>query len=223
MKPKSNSKSGLRDNCQTPPYALEPLLPYLKSSFIWECASGKGVLLRELRKHFLVVVGTDISEGKDFLKFKDWAYDFEMQDFIIVTNPPYSIKYKWLEKCYRIGLPFALLLPVETIGSSKAQKMFSEYGMEIILMSPRVDFYMPNKGHEGTGAQFPTAWFTWGLNLPQQINFATLNKPKRSELAEYWKEAFGDDRDSTDSNQGTTLQDATSMSPSPLEGASRAR
>ena len=194
MKPKINrgkqkgyDVNGPHDSCQTPPYALEPLLPYLKSSFIWECASGKGVLLQELRKHFLVVVGTDISEGKDFLKFKDWAYGFEMQDFIIVTNPPYSIKYEWLEKCYRIGLPFALLMPVEMIGAAKAQKLFNRHGIEIIFMSPRVDFYMPNKGYEGGGAQFPTAWFTWKLNLPNQINFATLNKPKRSELKEYWE------------------------------------
>ena len=224
MKPKENKGDnvGNYDNCQTPPYALEPLIPHIESFQIWECASGKGTLLRELSKHFLIVSGTDISEGKDFLKFKYWAYGFEMQDYTIVTNPPYSIKYEWLEQCYRIGLPFALLMPVEMLGTAKGQKLFDKHGIEVIFMSPRVDFYMPNKGYEGGGAQFPTAWFTWGLNLPQQINFATLNKPKRSELAEYWKEALGDDRNSTDSNQGTTLQDATSMSPSPLEGASRA-
>ncbi|MHA2094578.1 MAG: hypothetical protein ACW98F_08115, partial [Candidatus Hodarchaeales archaeon] len=109
----------------------------------------------------------------------------------IVTNPPYSIKYAWLEKCYEYEMPFALLMPVEMLGTAKGQRLFDKYGIEVIFMSPRVDFYMPNKGWEGGGAQFPTAWFTWKLNLPKQINFATLNKPKRSELEEYWNKALG--------------------------------
>jgi hypothetical protein len=88
-------------------------------------------------------------------------------------------------------MPFALLMPVEMLGTAKGQRLFDKYGIEVIFMSPRVDFYMPNKGWEGGGAQFPTAWFTWKLNLPKQINFATLNKPKRSELEEYWNKALG--------------------------------
>jgi len=198
MKPKENKGyvPGIYDNCQTPPYALEPLYQYIDTSFVWECAAGKGVLARQLNKVGIGTVATDISLSKG-VTYNDFMSNGGIQVFTngssqpdlctIVTNPPYSIKYEWLERCYELGKPFALLMPVEMLGTAKGQRLFNEHGIEVIFMSPRVDFYMPNKGYEGGGAQFPTAWFTWKLNLPNQINFATLNKPKRSELKEYWE------------------------------------
>jgi len=196
MKPKQNKgyNTGTYDLCQTPPYALEPLYPYLVyHNPIWECAAGKGILSRALADHGYSVIATDIEPSGD-VSYSDFFSGglFYSNPNTIVTNPPYSLKYEWLEHCYDLGNPFALLMPVEMIGVKKAQDLFKKYGIEIIFMSPRVDFYMPNKGWTGGGAQFPTAWYTWKLNLPKEINFATLNKPKRSELEEYWKKALGE-------------------------------
>src|SRR5574344_195369 len=40
-------RQGSSDDFQTPPIALKPLLPYLKSDWrIWECACGNGNLVR---------------------------------------------------------------------------------------------------------------------------------------------------------------------------------
>ena len=190
MKPKENKghNTGTYDECQTPPYALDPLIPYLDKMYrVWEPAAGELTLASELSMKGYEVVASDIKyrEGDDFFLERHYGAT-------IVTNPPYSIKYDWLEHCYMIGNPFALLMPVEMLGTAKGQDLFERYGIEIIFMSPRVDFYMPHKGWKGGGAQFPTAWFTWKLNLPKEINFATLNKPKRSELEEYWKKALGE-------------------------------
>jgi hypothetical protein len=146
-----------------------------------------GTLVKEMRLRGYSVISGDINHGNDFFTDKRPS----LPKTTLVTNPPYSIKYEWLERCYEIGNPFALLMPVEMLGTAKGQRLFDKYGIEVIFMSPRVDFYMPNKGYEGAGAQFPTAWFTWKLNLPQQINFARLNKPKRSELRDYWDKALG--------------------------------
>jgi hypothetical protein len=193
MKPKENKgyNLGTYDECQTPPYALEPLIPYLDPKFtIWECAGGMRTLERALRYEYgCNIFSTDISDpySVDFFK----ALVPSEHYYTIITNPPYSLKYEWLAKCYELGFPFALLMPVEMLGTAKGQRLFDKYGIEVIFMSPRVDFYMPNKGYEGGGAQFPTAWFTWKLNLPKEINFATLDKPKRSELAEYWERVLG--------------------------------
>ena len=186
MKPKENKgyNTGTYDECQTPPYALEPLYPYLPFH-IWECAAGEMVLANALVDKGYTVLAADILWRKEDDFFMD-----RRVDATIVTNPPYSIKYEWLERCYLLGNPFALLMPVEMLGTAKGQRLFDKYGIEMIFMSPRVDFYMPHKGWEGGGAQFPTAWFTWKLELPEQINFARLNKPKRSELAAYWEAAL---------------------------------
>lgn len=164
------------DACQTPAYALDPLIPYLDGHLtFWEPAAGEGLLVEALYDSDIndgTVVGvitSDILTGQNF-----FDYQPEHEWDCIVTNPPFSLKFPWLKRCYELGKPFALLLPVETLGTKTAQDMFREYGVEVILMDKRVNFKMPNKGWEGGGAQFPVAWFTWGLNIGSPLTFARL-------------------------------------------------
>jgi len=66
MPPKRRNYS---DDFQTPEYAIEPLLPYLRKDWIiWECACGKGNLVRALERRGFKVMGTDIRIGHDFLQ-----------------------------------------------------------------------------------------------------------------------------------------------------------
>lgn len=158
------------DACQTPPEAIDPLLPYLPDDWlIWEPACGEGLLAEGFYDAGREIIGTDILWGKNFF---EWAPG-EHWD-ALVTNPPYSVKYQWIERCYALGKPFALLLPLETLGASTAQNLFREYGMELICLDRRVNFKMPNVGWDGGGAQFPVAWFTWGLGIGQQITYGRL-------------------------------------------------
>ena len=167
MKPKKNreGKSGAGyDCCQTPPYAVTPILwaLHLKGiKTIWECAAGEGAIADELAREGFKVARSDILTGHDFF---DYTPNPRLYD-AIVTNPPYSIKYKWLARCYEIGKPFALLMPLEVLGAQHAQIYFRNHGVGIILLSRRVNFKMPRKGYGGHGAQFPVAWFTWGLGV----------------------------------------------------------
>lgn len=158
------------DACQTPPYAIDPLLPYLPMEWtIWEPACGEGLLVEAFYDADRRCIGTDILTGKNFFEYAPPA-----PWHCLVTNPPYSIKYEWLERCYKLRRPFALLLPVETLGASTAQTQFRTHGLEVLFLDRRVNFKMPNKGWEGGGAQFPVAWFTWGLELPAQMYFGSL-------------------------------------------------
>lgn len=175
QKPKTNRAGDLYvpqgfDACQTPPAAIDPLLPFLDVSWtVWEPACGEGLLVEALYDSgFHDVEISDLLTGKNFFEYAPTSWD------CLVTNPPYSIKYKWLERCYQLGKPFALLLPVETLGAATAQVLFREYGVELILLDKRVNFKMPNKGWDGGGAQFPVAWFTWGLGIGQQLTFGRL-------------------------------------------------
>lgn len=177
MKPKSNRKPGPMDNCQTPPYALDPLIPFLKSAnihTIWEPAVGEGYLSRALRLSGFDVVDTDINdkygELHDFFKYEAGGYD------AIVTNPPYSMKSEWTFRCFQLRKPWALLMPVEFLGTVKACEMFGHFGVQVMFLYPRVNFKMPNKGWSGGGAQFPTAWYTYGLNLSRDNMFVRIHR-----------------------------------------------
>ncbi len=152
---------------QTPKEALYPLFPYLRKEWaIWECASGDGNLVEEFKNRGFRVIGTDVKQGFDFLKYEPLNYD------CIITNPPYSIKQKFLERAYNLNKPFAFLLPLTTLETEKRQKLFEEYGVEIIFLNKRINFKTPSG--KGSGSWFATAWFTHGLNIGKQINFAKI-------------------------------------------------
>ena len=182
MKPKSNyaTKDGeynLRDDCQTPPYALGPLLPYLHRSWtVWEPCAGKGRLADELEKHVSKVIRTSLETGQDFFEYEpDEPYD------AIVSNFPFSKKFSMMKRCYEIGKPWAALVPVETIGAgSKAHPLFEKYWIEAILLDKRIDYEMPNQGFSGGGAQFPSCWLCWKMTgRPNEMLFRKLDKPSK--------------------------------------------
>lgn len=157
---------------------------------IWECAAGEGLLARGMDRMGLNVTPTDIENnfGVGFHSFFDWSPD---EWDVIITNPPFSMKYPWLGRCFELGKPFALLMPVETMGSRTWQDLFEEHGGEVILFHPRVDFKMPNRGWDGAGAHFPTAWFTWGFNVGSPLTVATVTKRGPVDLQFGWESLLG--------------------------------
>lgn len=176
-KPKQNSaasphESLIQDRCETPAYALDPLLPYLerfKGSMIWESACGSGRIVRVLERHGHRVIASDILQDLDF--FDTIPSPFDLQ----VTNPPYTIKARWIERCYQLRRPFALLVPLETIGTAIVQGMMEQYGAELLLLNRRVDFIMPNIGEVGSSATFPVVWYCWQI-LPGSICYGRITK-----------------------------------------------
>jgi hypothetical protein len=162
IRPQTSGKTS--DLFQTDPAALEPLLPFLRPfKRIWEPAAGMGFLARSLEFEGHEVVLTDIDRGFDFLEIEARECD------AIVTNPPYSIKDAWIDRCYDIGKPFALLLPYMALEGNRRQALYRRYGVDLLFLPRRVVFITPS-GKKG-GAWFPTAWFTYKM-LPERMIFS---------------------------------------------------
>ena len=142
--------NGRTDEFYTPKYALNPLLPFLKKEWtIWECAWGKGALATHLKKEGFKVIG---KKDVDFLKV---AVMFNSD--VIVTNPPYSKKYEFLQKAYELGKPFAFLMPLTTLEGIKRGVLFKKYGIQLIIPNRRINFITPSG--KGSGSWFQTCWF----------------------------------------------------------------
>ena len=162
-------KQGQIDDFQTPLIALKPLIPYLnKDWIIWECACGKGNLSKELLKKGFKVFFSDINTGTNFLTWQLEQFD------CIVTNPPYSKKYEFLKRCYEFNKPFALLMPLSTLEGKKRGELYAKYGIQLIIPNKRINFVTPSG--KGSGVWFQTAWFTYGLDLPKDLNFVELTR-----------------------------------------------
>lgn len=168
MKPKANRTEPALDRCQTPGYGVAPLLPYLRRDWVvWEPAAGEGMIVDTLNAHGNEVIRSDVLDGQDFYQWRP-AQPWD----VLITNPPYSHKFSWLERCYDLGKPFALLVPVEMIGAQKAQRLMARHGCELLLLDKRVNFKMPSKGWDSS-AQFPVMWLCWRL-LPAPIVYGRV-------------------------------------------------
>jgi hypothetical protein len=156
--------NGRSDEFGTPKEALNYLLPFLnKEWIIWECAYGKGSLAKHLINTGFKVVGN----GEDFFKH------IENCDCLI-TNPPYSIKGKFLERAFNLNKPFAFLLPLTTLEGKQRGKLFRENKIQLIIPNKRINFETPSGN--GKGSWFATAWFCGNMNLEKDLNFVELKE-----------------------------------------------
>lgn len=156
-----NSES---DECYTPVNQVSPLLEFLdKDKTYYEATSGiSSNILDGFNHSGYSMVGSD---GRDFFDCgSDDVYDG------IVTNPPYSIKDKFIEHCYKLEKPFALLLPVASFQGGKRGRMFMEHGMSALVYNNRIDFTGKGSPH------FGVAWFIHGFLPPNTIYW--VDNPK---------------------------------------------
>ena len=163
-------RNAASDECYTPPDSVEPLLKYLnKDKTYYEATSGKSGLIVEGFTKFGYKI--EPSNGKDFFE----CAPSDVYDGVI-TNPPYSLKDKFIRHCYDLGKPFALFLPVASFQGSARGKMFMEYGMSALVYNNRVDFT------GGGSPPFGNAWFIHGFLPPNTIywvdNPSTANPRK---------------------------------------------
>lgn len=188
-KPRKNSKDKKLDLRYTPSYAVTPLLEVLelqKNSFIWEPASGEGDLLESMidREHLVDFHGTELTKGQDFFDKSIVPNKFGDPDFHeltgIITNPPYSIKPQWLQRCFEVTKNVALLLPVESLASSKLRTIWeSNGGVSILLTDTRIDFRGENEKWYESACNFSSAWFISGFNIhPNQILHSSIKEEK---------------------------------------------
>lgn len=155
-------KRGPCDELYTPDHAIKPLMPYLeKFSTFWEPTDhGESNITSQLLNAGKCVFCTHIDQEEDFLTTTTEAD-------CIVTNPPYSLKDKFLDRAYELGIPFAFLLPTTALNGLKRGKTFRKHGAEILVLDKRIDF-------NGKGSVwFPVSWICWKV-LPEKLIFAEV-------------------------------------------------
>ena len=86
---------------------------------------------------------------------KDFFSYVADNEYLLIDNPPYSIKDSVLEKCFKISRPFCLLLPLDTI----ERKYFKKYtkGLQIIIPDSRYKY-------SKSSPPFKSVWCCWGMS-----------------------------------------------------------
>jgi len=184
LKNKALQQATKRVELYTPPYAVRPLIPFISEDIriIWEPTDfGSSYITQVLKKAGYEVISTHKNAGIDFLQDEpDFQFD------MIITNPPYTMKEQFLERCYNLGKPFALLMPLTALEGKKRQKLYAKYGIQLIIPDKRIKFlkYVSdiNKFVYLKNVWFATAWFTWGLDLERDLNFVHIEE----EILDEW-------------------------------------
>ena len=152
------------DSLYTPYYAVDHIVKYLpKDKIIWlpfdEEWSSFNKRLTELGYR---VVRSSLAEGQDFFEYEPEHWD------LIVSNPPFSIKDKVLERLYSFDKPFAVLLPLNSLQGKTRYKYFKD-GIQILSFDARICYH--DKDHLDAvvkGSPFATAYFCRDL-LPKDL------------------------------------------------------
>jgi hypothetical protein len=171
-----------RDFFQTPNYAVDLLVPFIPHNIdsIWECASGYGKIAKRLRHHgFQYVKETDIRRSLSFNFIEDKASN---PLDCIITNPPFSIKYKFIHRALEYDVPFAFLIPFDMC--QKMARLFMDHGCQGLVPTARIDYITPTglSGATGHTSYYHSLWLTYKFNLPQQLTFVELTKEMKENI-----------------------------------------
>lgn len=163
-------KTKISDECYTPKYAVLPILEFIKKKWIVWCPfdSSDSQFVKVIKKNGNKVINSHLDSGKDFFKYEPKKYD------IIISNPPYSIKDKVIERCYNLNKKFMLLMPLPSL-QSKFRYNFFVKGLELIIFDGRI-CYFKNGFTKSVqmGNSFASSYFCRNV-LPEKLIFRKLS------------------------------------------------
>ena len=159
----------------SPYFIVDHIIKYLpEDKKIWcpfDCEWS--AFYQKLKEEGYKVVRSSLQEGQDFFEYEPKEWD------IIVSNPPFSLKDKVLERLYSFNKPFAILLPLNSLQGKTRYKYFSQ-GIQILSFDARVSYH--DKDHMDSvvkGSPFATAYFCRDL-LPKDLIIEKLITYERS-------------------------------------------
>lgn len=164
----------------TPPDVTYALLDFLKLSesktVIWEPACGECHMVNQIKKMGYNVFGTDINTGTDFLSC-DPPRDFNW----IITNPPFSLSGKFIERCIEFNKPFALLLKSQYWHAKKRVSLYRNFTPTWILpLTWRPDFLF---GKRGSGSPLmDVMWCVWDKSSFDKATYIPLDRPEKDRV-----------------------------------------
>ena len=155
----------------TPRDVTEALLKYLdlpKTTVIWEPACGEMDMVSVMKEQGYRVIATDLSQGKDFLNEPLHECDW------IITNPPFSVSDKFIERCAEHGKPFALLLKSQYWHAKKRYDLYQRITPSTVCpLTWRPDFLFKKPGKRGAPLM-DVMWCIWEPPFDQPAVFVPL-------------------------------------------------
>ena len=138
------------DLAETHPLTTQTILSTLepfKGRNILDPCCGKNMMVNELINHGHNVISRDLftlEQHHDFL-----VADLPPEIGFIVAHPPFIMKVAFLKRCYELGKPFALLVPLLSLGTEAIGELLYRNGCEVRIIVGVQHFYHENELKNG--------------------------------------------------------------------------
>ena len=157
---------------------LEDYLPNIKHEklTVFEPCHGNGAITNFLEGRGINVVARDkytMDESHDFL-----TEPIPSGVDVIITNPPFNLKFEMLAKMMEHGKMFILLLPFETATTKTFHTIVGNIKFDLVIPIGRSRFLHAGKIRD-VGA---TAWYVFSPAATGQMTFKQLGKEGDIEL-----------------------------------------
>jgi hypothetical protein len=146
------------DQYETPAWVTLALIPYLPmfTGKVWEPACGSGKMVAALREAGFDAVGSDITQGVDFLQHSP-----QTGVSAIITNPPYALARKFIERALRIdgNRIVAMLLRADFDHAASRAHLFGDCPMfaKKVELTKRIRWFEESSG----SPSFNHCWMIW--------------------------------------------------------------
>lgn len=149
---------GKNDECFTPRYVVEAILPYMRKDFVYWLPfdTEDSEFVKVLRDEGFSFVRSHISEGKDYFSYEPEHWD------AMLSNPPFTGKRSIFERALSLGKPFALLMTNTWLNDSAPKVLFRDRDLQLMLFRNRIHFNTIGK------ITFSSSFFCCDF-LPKQI------------------------------------------------------
>lgn len=153
------------DELYTPSILVYPIIKYIKpNNIIWcpfDTEESEFVLI--LKENGFKVIYSHIWNNKNFFNYLPENYD------CIISNPPFSLKLKVLERLYELNKPFAILMGLPILNYQEIGNFFyiQNSDLQLLIFNKKVSF-------DGKTSSFNNSYFCRNF-LPKDIIFETLS------------------------------------------------
>lgn len=151
-----------QDEYYTPSILVEPIIKYIPKHYtIWcpfDTEDSEFVIM--FKEAGYNVVYSHIWNGQDFFEYEPEHYD------CIISNPPFTLKLKVLDRLYKLNKPFAMILGLPILNYQEVGDFFLDKELQLLIVNKKVSF-------DGNTDSFNNSYFCYNL-LPKDLMFENL-------------------------------------------------
>lgn len=162
-----------KDEYYTPRILVEPIIPFIpKDATVWcpfDTEDSEFVIA--LKEANIAVTYSHIWNEQDFFEYEPSFYTH------VISNPPFTRKLDVLDRLYKLGKPFALVMGLPILNYQEIGEFFLNKELQLLIVDKKVSF-------DGNTASFNNSYFCHRM-LPNDIIFRHLahNNSKKNFVA----------------------------------------